>query len=217
MKFCTTNKDCVNLSIGYVDKTIEEAETKFLSLQVDNNLNWKTHIQYIIPKLSSACFPMRNITSLMKTETLKLVYFACFQSIMSYGIIFWGNSTNKKIFYIQKKIIKIMAGTKRTASYRELFKKFNILPLASKFLFSLLSFVVDNIETFQTNSDIHHISTRYRYNLHVPNTNLSKYQKGVYYSGIKLFNNLPPTIKSLNHDIKKFEPARKGYLLSHSF
>jgi hypothetical protein len=89
-----------------------------------------------------------------------------------------------------------MAGTKRRASCRELLKKLNILPLASKFLLSLSSFVVDNIEKFQTNSDIHNIITRYRYNLHVPNTNLSKYQKGVYYTRIKLFNNLPPTIKS---------------------
>jgi hypothetical protein len=79
MKFCTTNKNCANVSIRYVDKTIKEVETtKFLGLQVDNNLNWKIHIQYIIPKLSSACFAMRNITSLKKTETLKLVYFATF-------------------------------------------------------------------------------------------------------------------------------------------
>jgi hypothetical protein len=137
---------------------------------------------------------------------------------MSYGIIFWGNSTDsKKVFYIQKKIVRIIAVTKRRASCRELFKKFNILPLDSKLLLSLSSFVVDNIETFQTNSDSHNTSTRYRYNLHVPNTNLSKYQKGVYYSGIKLFSNLPLTIKSLNHNIKKFKPALKEYLLSHSF
>jgi hypothetical protein len=74
----------------------------------------------------------------------------------------------------------------------------------------LSSFVVDNSETFQTNSDIHNKSTRYRYNLHLPNT-------GVYYSGIKLFNNLTPTIKILNHDIKKFKPALKENLISHSF
>jgi hypothetical protein len=99
---------------------------------------------------------------------------------MSYGIIFWGNSTeSKKVFYIQKKIIRIMAGTKKRASCRELFKKFNILPLVSEFLLSLLSFVVDNTEKFQTNSDIHNISTRYRYNLHVPNTKLTKYKKGI--------------------------------------
>jgi hypothetical protein len=86
---------------------------------------------------------MRTITSLMKTETLKLILFAYFHSIMSYGIICWGNSTDsKKVFYIQKNIIRIMAGTKRRASCRELFKKFNILPLASEFLLSL--FGVDN-------------------------------------------------------------------------
>jgi hypothetical protein len=99
---------------------------------------------------------------------------------MSYGIIFWGNSTNskkKKAFYIQKKIIRITVGTKRRASCRELFKKFNILSLASKLLLSLSSFLMNNTEKFQTNSDIHNISTRYRYKLHVPNTNLSKYKK----------------------------------------
>jgi hypothetical protein len=51
-------------------------------------------------------------------------------------------------------MIRIMAGTKRRASCRES-KKFNILPLARKFFPSLLSFVVDNLETFQTKSDIH--------------------------------------------------------------
>jgi hypothetical protein len=137
----------------------------------------------------------------MKTETLKLVYF---HSTMSCGIIFWGNSTySKKVFYIQKKIIRTMAGTKRRASCRKLFKKFNILPLASEFLLSLLSFVVDNIKKYQTNSDIHNISTRYRYNIHVPNTNLRKYQKGVYYTGIKLFSNLPPTIQKSESRYKK--------------
>jgi hypothetical protein len=58
------------------------------------------------------------------------------------------------------------------------------------------------MEKFKTNSVNHSVSTRNRYNLHVPYTNLSKYQKGVYYSGIKLFNKLPPNIKSLNDDIK---------------
>jgi hypothetical protein len=92
---------------------------------------------------------------------------------MSYGIILGGNSTDSKNYFTSKNtIIRIMAATKRIASCRELFKKFNILPLASEFL---LSFVVDNMKKFQTNSHIHSISTRYRYNLHVPNTNLSKY------------------------------------------
>jgi hypothetical protein len=87
---------------------------------------------------------------------------------------------------IQKKIIRIMADTKRRASCRQLFKKFDILPLASEFILFLLSDVVDNTEKFQTNSDIHNISTRHRYNFHVLNANLSKYWKGIYCIGIKL-------------------------------
>jgi hypothetical protein len=93
---------------------------------------------------------MRTVTSLMKTEALKLVYFAYFYSIMSYRIFFGENSTDsKKAFCIQKRIFRIMAGTRRRASYIELFKKFNVLPLASEVLFSLLSFVVDNRENFK--------------------------------------------------------------------
>jgi hypothetical protein len=57
----------------------------------------------------------------------------------------------------------------------------------------------------------------YRYNFHVQNSNLSKYQKGVYYSGIKIFNNLPPNVKNLSHNIKVFKRALKEYHLSHSF
>jgi hypothetical protein len=61
-----------------------------------------------------------TIAALMKTETLKLVYFACYDSIVAYGITFWGNSMNsKKVFYIEKKWQAL-----KGASCRELFKKF---------------------------------------------------------------------------------------------
>jgi hypothetical protein len=80
-------------------KTTEEVEiTKFLCLQTERNLNWKTHIQYIKPKLSSPYFAMRTVTSLMKAETLKLVYFAYCHSIMLCGIILGGISTAKNYF-----------------------------------------------------------------------------------------------------------------------
>jgi hypothetical protein len=52
MKFAANNKTYTNLNIGY-DKTTEEVgTTKFLGLQIDNNLNLKKHTEYIIPKLN---------------------------------------------------------------------------------------------------------------------------------------------------------------------
>jgi hypothetical protein len=73
-------------------------------------------------------------------------------------------------------------------SYRELFKKLNILPLLLKYVLSLLLFVVKNIEEFISNSEVHSIKTRHRSDLYPPSIKLTKYQKGVYYSGIKILS-----------------------------
>jgi hypothetical protein len=55
-----------------------------------------------------------TVTPLMKIDTLKLVYFVYFHSIISHGVIMWRNSTdNKKSILHPKKIIGIMAGTEK--------------------------------------------------------------------------------------------------------
>jgi hypothetical protein len=65
------------------------------------------------------------------------------------------------------------------------------------------------MEKFQTNSDIHRINTRHKHDLHQLSSNLAIYQKGAYFAGIKLFNTLPDSVKSLNRDVKVFKPALK--------
>jgi hypothetical protein len=79
-------------AIGSDNKTAEETgTTKFLDFQIDNNLTKKKHIDYIISKLSSTCFVMREVTPLIKIYILKLIYYAYLQSVMPYGVIFWVN------------------------------------------------------------------------------------------------------------------------------
>jgi hypothetical protein len=74
-------------------------------------------------------------------------------------------------------------------------------------------FVVKHNDSFLSNSEIHDLNTRYKHNLHFPTTNLSLVQKGVLYSGIKIFNHLPAHIKSFSKDIKKFKHKLKDLLL----
>ena len=64
---------------------------------------------------------------------------------------------------------------------------------------------------------IHSVHTRFKTSLHPPIVNLTKFQKGVYYSGIKIFNNLPHDIKDLANDITLFQNALKRFLLINSF
>jgi hypothetical protein len=89
-----------------------------------------------------------------------------------------------------------MAGVKRSVSCRELFKQFNILPIASEILLPLVSFIVDSI-----NSDIHSINTRHTHGLHMPHANFTSSHKGVHYAVIELFSTLSSNVKSLNPDI----------------
>jgi hypothetical protein len=87
------NLDKTNIRIGYNDKYIEESvHTKFLGLQIENHLNWKNHIDQLVPKLSRACYAVRSLLDISNTDSLKSIYFANFQFLLKYGIIFWGNS-----------------------------------------------------------------------------------------------------------------------------
>jgi len=40
---------------------------------------------------------------------------------------------------------------------------------------------------------------------------------GSIYMGIKVYNSLPPEIKDLSHNIKKFKSSLSGFLHQHSF
>jgi hypothetical protein len=84
---------------------------KTLGIYINDTFNWSGHIECIIPKLSSACYAMRSTRSVMPLSVLKSVYYSYFDSIMSYGLIFWGNSPHSlKVFRLQKKTNKNYVG-----------------------------------------------------------------------------------------------------------
>jgi hypothetical protein len=109
----------IQIKIGNTNITTIN-EIMFLGLKIDNKLSWKGHMDYIVPKLNSACYCMRAVKPYVLQNTLQLIYYSYFHSVMTYGLIFWGSSTEStKIFRLQMKIIRIMVGYKRNQSCRE--------------------------------------------------------------------------------------------------
>jgi len=105
-----------------------------------------------------------------------MIYYSDFHSVMTYGLLFWGNSPDSiKIFMLQKKIIRIMTGCRYKDSCRKLFINFKILPLPSQYILSLLMFMIRNRSQFLANSEICHINTRQHANFHQPSVNVAKY------------------------------------------
>lgn len=192
--------------------------TRFLGLVIDNTLSWKEHVVELSAKLNKACYAIRAIQPFMTLEVLKSVYFSYVHSVMSYGIIFWGNSHHSNnVFKIQKRIIRIITNSGRRDSCRQLYKQLQILPLPSQYILSLLVFVNKNRSLFLSNSEIHNVNTRHKDNLHLPATNLTLVQKGVQYSGSRIYNHLPQHIKLLSNNARHFKSALRSYLLEHMF
>jgi hypothetical protein len=65
--------------------------------------------------------------------------------------------------------------------------------------------------------DNNDINICYNYDLYLPSTDLSIVQKGVLFSGRKIYNHLPLNIKLLSKDIKQFNSLVRSYLTEHAF
>jgi hypothetical protein len=61
IKFTSTAATCYPLNLMHHNKSLKELEMmKFLSLQLDNHLTYKGHIDFLLHKLSTVCFIMRK-------------------------------------------------------------------------------------------------------------------------------------------------------------
>jgi hypothetical protein len=99
-QFTTKNKPNTQIKVAFDNNQITTiSNIKFLGIYINDTGNCKHHIEYILPKLSAACYAMRIIKQYVSLESLKIVYYSNFNSIMNYGLLFLGiSSHNKKIF-----------------------------------------------------------------------------------------------------------------------
>jgi hypothetical protein len=121
------------------------------------------------------------------------------------------NPTPLKFFRIQKRIIRIMLGCKQRVSCRNLFRRLEILPLASQYILLLMLFVIKNKNFFTLNSDHFTVSTRQVNNFRQPMTTFTAYQRGIHHMGIKIFNSLPHSIKDAFNNARNFEICLKRF------
>jgi len=94
----------INLGISYANKLISKAYNKtFLEIYVDSTLLLKIHTEQITYQVSAAYYALWPVKPFMSHETLKMVYYGYFHSIMNCELIIWGNSSfSPQIFFKYK-------------------------------------------------------------------------------------------------------------------
>jgi hypothetical protein len=85
----------------------------------------------------------------MSIDILRSTNVSYVHSFISYGIIFWGNSSHSEgILKIQKIIVRLIMNSDKKASCRQLFRELDILAVHSQCVLSVLLFVATNKDQF---------------------------------------------------------------------
>lgn len=194
----------------------ELTTVSLLGVNIDQKLKWKENITQLLKRLNTALFGISRISKLCDRTTSLSVYHALFHSKMTYGIVLWGGSPDlKKILKAQKKAVRYITGSPKTASCRDLFKKLNILTAPSAYIFEVLKYVKVNYEVFFNKIKKHDHFTRNKNSLVPTQSKLKTSQKGINFMGPKLYNKLPKNIKDSNE--KTFNKKLKRLLIEKSF
>ena len=100
-----------NLKIKLCGKRLYLTESvKYLGVKIDINLSWEYHLNNLSIKLNRAhalLFKMRKYVSL---KILRSIYFAIFDSYLSYCCLVWAQnySTIERIIIKKKRLLKLL-------------------------------------------------------------------------------------------------------------
>jgi hypothetical protein len=118
IQFATKTDQEISMQVSFGGRRIPTARSsKFLGLTIDTSLTLRHHIIELTSRLNKACYAIRSIKLFMSTDVLRSTYFSYIHSVLSYGIIFWGNSSySEDIFKIQKRIVRLIMNSGKKAS-----------------------------------------------------------------------------------------------------
>jgi hypothetical protein len=117
---------------------------KLLGCYFDEYLNFDKHVSYICAKLYRAIYCIRRVSNILSIKALKSLYFALFHPHLLYCSIILSCSSEsniKRIYRLQKKVIRVIFKEKANAHTAPLFLHSNILPFDKILIYSKLTFM----------------------------------------------------------------------------
>lgn len=179
--FTAINKkyDHNSLSVSINNLLIScKTSTKFLGIFLDQNLNWKTHINYIALKISKNIGVINKLKYLLPKNVLLSLYYTMIFPYLTYGNIVWASTYHSRLnclMVLQKRIVRIITHSNYLAHTNPLFMNLHLLNIFEINFFQIACFVYlfynnDLPDVFHNffvaNNSIHNYNTRNSSNLH---------------------------------------------------
>ena len=212
------------LKIGnsIIDRT---ATHKFLGIIIDETLTFASHVNKLCSIISRSTGIIRKLSYLVPRKVLRKLYFAFICSHFTYGLTTWGSvnrTFSRRVSGLIDRSVKLV--TCASGNTVEICKNNKImnLSLAYNYFCCIKMYQViimkkhayfnDIISSFQI--DHNHFTRRINNEqFTLPFFRYVKCQKSFLYSGMKIWNDLPINLRSIEK-LNRFKAAVKGYLLT---
>ena len=202
--------------------------SKFLGLWIDSKLNWSEHVRKLITKLYSRLGLLKRANNLLDSQSQKVLYYAQFHSILSYGLLVWGNMITQtqlsKISKLQENAVQLI---EPNSEIQTIYLKHGILPIEKlvelenykvwyKYYHNLIPVKLKEIMTVDSNqksiAKTHRYNTRQRKELNLPKAD-GLYKKTFFVKGLQDYSKLSNAVKT-SPSLGQFIGKCKRILLS---
>ena len=126
-------KGPVQFDVTMGGNAIEQTSTyKYLGVLIDENLNWKPHIDKMCNKLASVCGVISKVRHILDRNSLMMIYNSLVESRLRYGILGWGTASNSQIErlkVLQNRAIRFIDFSPIGTTILPIYAQFNVLPL----------------------------------------------------------------------------------------
>ena len=157
---------------------IERVSTfDFLGLTLNENLNWKSHIDKISNKISRSIGILNRLKRCLPIKPKLLIYSSLILPYLNFGILAWGYKC-ERIIKLQKKVVRIISISKYNAHTEPIFKTLNLLKVTDilklqelklYYKFKQGSLPDYHLQMpFNDNTTTHNHNTRQQHDIHQP-------------------------------------------------
>ena len=204
-----------NIKIGN-DQIQLSSHDKLLGVNIDSSLNWSSQVEATLKKCNSLLYLLGRIKTYLNLSIRKLYFNAYILLHLDYCCTIWGNCNNNlldKLIKFQKRAARLILDKAIDTPSAEFFQQLGINELFTEkpSLCINLNLAPTYLSTkFTYTSDIHQVNLRSLTSstLYVPKPNLETYKKTFAYSGSKIWNTLPESVRSA----PSLEAFKKRYL-----
>ena len=225
MVFTPRNRLINDIDVKIHDVQIQRVyATKFLGVQIDAQLTWKTHIDYTCKKLSKCvgifCKARKKYINLLSS-----VYTTPLHTLILFTATMYGGQNHpsclERISLIQKKLVRIITSSPFRAHTEPLYFANKILNVSDInnyiigiFMYECLYGNIHDIfrNCFQRNADVHDHNLRNANDLYVPYGRLDIRKFSIKIAGANLWNSLPSLVKN-SQSIHTFKKNMRHYLI----